>query len=315
MVGDMETDVIVIGGGAAGLAGATTLARSRRQVLVVDAGEPRNAPADGVHAFLSRDGMPPHELLALGRAELESYGGVVREGRAVTARVVERGFEVELSGGEVLTSRRLLVTTGLVDELPDVPGLRERWGHDVVHCPYCHGWEVRDQQIVVLANGPTAGHQALLFRQLSDDVTVMLNGRPDLEGDEARRLAALGVGVVPGKVERVIADASGITGVVVDGAVVPCTVVVVGTRMRARSGVLESLGIEPAELRMGDEVVASYVPSDPMTLVTSVPGVYVAGNVAEPQAQVITAASAGVRAGAQINMSLVLEDADALVNA
>src|SRR5215218_455070 len=151
-------DVVVVGGGAAGLSGAVALARSRRSVLVVDAGQPRNAPADGVHNYLGREGTPPAVLLADGRAELA--------GSVTAARRDEDGdFRVTLDDGREASARRLLVTTGLVDELPELPGLAERWGRDVLHCPYCHGWEVRDQAIGILATGPNAVHQALLFRQ------------------------------------------------------------------------------------------------------------------------------------------------------
>jgi thioredoxin reductase len=141
-------DVVVVGGGAAGLSGALILGRARRSVLVVDAGEPRNAPASGVHGFLTRDGMVPAELLRVGRAEVRRYGGRVLEGgRVASATAVDGGFAVALEDGRRVGARRLLVATGLVDELPDVPGIRERWGRDVLHCPYCHGWEVRDRAI------------------------------------------------------------------------------------------------------------------------------------------------------------------------
>jgi thioredoxin reductase len=164
----MTYDVVVIGGGAAGLSGALTLARARRSVLVVDAGSPRNAPAEGVHGFLTRDGITPAELVAIGRQEVARYGAEVVVGEAVAARREGDGFEVTLGDGTSVGARRLLVTTGLVDELPDVAGVRERWGKDVVHCPYCHGWEVRDQAIGVLGTSARAAHQALLFRQWSN---------------------------------------------------------------------------------------------------------------------------------------------------
>jgi thioredoxin reductase len=157
-----EYDVVVIGGGAAGLNGALMLARARRSVLVVDAGAPRNAPAAGVHGFLSRDGISPAELLEIGRAEVRKYGGAILAGEVMaTAGEIGR-FTVTLADGTPIGARRLLVTTGLVDELPDLPGLRARWGRDVVHCPYCHGWEIRDQAIGILATGPMSVHQALM---------------------------------------------------------------------------------------------------------------------------------------------------------
>lgn len=185
-------DVVVIGGGAAGLSGALALARAQRSVLVVDAGQPRNAPAGQVHNFLGRDGTPPAELLAAGRDEVTRYGGEIINGTAQDATRDGDGFLVTLHDGREVRARRLLVTTGLVDELPDVPGLAGRWGRDVLHCPYCHGWEVRDRRIGVLATGPLAAHQAQLWRQWSPHVTLLLHGVPAPGAEEAERLAARG---------------------------------------------------------------------------------------------------------------------------
>jgi thioredoxin reductase len=315
-----DHDVIIIGGGPAGLAAATTLARARRDVLVLDTGEPRNASAHAVHSFLSRDGMAPGELLAIGRDELVGFGGRFLHEGAVSARVTEGGFDVTLSGGDVVSARRLLVTTGLVDELPPIEGLREHWGTSAIHCPYCHGYEVRDQALVVIATSPMAAHQALHFSQWSDKVTLVLDGQPAPEGVEGARLAAVGIHVVVGAVSRLVADSGRLTGVEVmssgaSGDVLPCEAVVVGPPFAARSAVLESLGIETAEFRVGETVVGTHVPSDPMGGQTSVPGVHVAGNVTDPMAQVIHAAGAGVRAAAMMNMGLIVEDADRLVAA
>src|SRR5262249_28753167 len=160
--------------GAAGLSGAVALARSRRTVLVVDAGDPRNAPASHVHNFLSRDGTPPSELYAAGRAEVTRYGGRVETARGTALAPDRERLGVRIGtriGHRTVAARRLLVATGLRDVLPDVPGLAGRWGIDVLHCPYCHGWEVRDKRIGILATGPAAVHQALLFQQLSPHVT------------------------------------------------------------------------------------------------------------------------------------------------
>jgi thioredoxin reductase len=174
-------DVVVVGGGAAGLAGAVALARSRRSVLVVDAGDPRNAPASGVHNFLTREGTPPAEIYAAGRREVTRYGGTLQAGR-VTALSRDGGrFAVHIED-QAVSARRLLVATGLRDELPDVPGLAARWGIDVLHCPYCHGWEVRDQRIGILATGPGAVHQALLFRQLSPPTSRPRSSPPPRPG-------------------------------------------------------------------------------------------------------------------------------------
>ena len=144
-------DIVIIGGGAAGLSAALVLSRARRKVLVVDAGLPRNAPAAHMHGYLSRDGMPPSELLDIGRDEVTGYGGEIVAGTVADLVPDGRtGFWVLLEGGQRISTRRLLVTTGLRDELPAVPGLSERWARDVLHCPYCHGHEVRDQQLGVI---------------------------------------------------------------------------------------------------------------------------------------------------------------------
>jgi thioredoxin reductase len=307
-----EFDVVVVGGGAAGLSGALILARSRRSVLVVDAGEPRNAPADGVHGFLSRDGLPPAELQALGRAEVERYGGQIRDGRVEMAVKKGDGFRVTLADGQHLRARRLLVTTGLVDELPDVPGVRERWGHDVLHCPYCHGWEVRDQAIGILATSTRALHQALLFRQLSTDVIVFAHTSPPFSAEDAEQLAALDIKVINGEVARLEIEDDRLVGVrLVDGTVIARDALVVATRMVARSEMLAPLGLRPTEHPMG---FGAYIAADPTGL-TAVPGVWVAGNVKNVAGFVVAAAAEGALAGAAINADLATADAQRAVEA
>jgi len=307
-----ELDVVVIGGGAAGLSGALMLARARRSVVVVDAGTPRNAPAAGVHGLLGRDGTPPAGLLDRGRAEVRSYGGEIVRGEVETVERDGDRFAVRVAGGGTLRARRLLVTTGLVDELPDVPGLRERWGRDVVHCPYCHGWEVRDRAIGVLATGPMSVHQALLFRQWSVDVTLFTHRAPAPDPEQAERLAARGIAVVTGEVAALEVAGDRLTGVrLADGTVIAREVVAVAPRMVARAGLLESLGLRAVEHPSG---AGEHVPADP-TGRTEVAGVWVAGNVTDLSAQVGTAAAAAAFAAAQINLELVTEETDAAVAA
>ncbi|MFC0627721.1 NAD(P)/FAD-dependent oxidoreductase [Kribbella deserti] len=298
-------DVVVIGGGAAGLAGAQALARFRRRVLVIDAGNPRNAPADGVHNYLGHDGRPPRELLAIGREELERYGAEVRQGEVQS---IEPGFRVTLADGTAVEARRLLVTTGLQDELPDIPGLAERFGRDVLHCPYCHGWEVRDQAIGVIATSAMALHQVEMFRQLSDDVTLFLHTAPEPSEEDWERLAARGISVVTGKVEGLEITEDRISGVRLStGQVIPRQALAIAPRFTARADVLKQLGLEPVQMLAGDYVIGSYIPAEPDGR-TSVPGIWVAGNVSDLRAQVISSAAAGLGAGASINMDLIAED-------
>ncbi|MFD7291523.1 NAD(P)/FAD-dependent oxidoreductase [Streptomyces sp. NPDC059863] len=308
-VGERRHDVVVVGGGAAGLSGALALARARRSVLVIDGGRPRNAPASHVHNFLTRDGTPPSELLAAGREEVTGYGGEIMTGDAVTAeRLDTGGFRVTLADGTTALARRLLVTTGLVDELPPVPGVAERWGREVLHCPYCHGWEVRDQPIGVLATGPLATHQALMWRQWSGDVTLFLGTAPEPGEEEYEQLAARDIAVVDGEVTGLEVTDDRLAGVTLAGGrTIPVRALVVAPRFTARADLLTSLGLAPVELARDGEVIGTYIASDPVGA-TAVPGVWVAGNVTDLMEQVLGAAATGLRAAGAINADLIAED-------
>ena len=300
-------DVAVIGGGAAGLSGALMLGRSRRSVVVIDAGEPRNAPAAGVHGFLSREGMAPHELLRIGRDDVRAYGVSIVEASVQSVQRTEAGFTVSLDSGTTVDARRVLVTTGLVDQLPDVLGVRERWGRDVLHCPYCHGWEVRDQAIGILATSPFAAHQALMFRQLSSDVTVFLNDAFEPSVEQEQQFAARGIATVPGRVASVDAEADALTAVVLtDGTRIAVEALAVMPRVAVRAGFLAELGLVPTEHEMG---IGDYIAVD-ATGATAVPGVFAAGNVTDPMAQVMGAAAAGAKTGAAVNGDLIMEETE-----
>jgi thioredoxin reductase len=302
-------DVAVIGGGAAGLNGALMLARSRRSVVVVDSGAPRNSPAVGVHALLGHDGIPPSELIERGRAEVRRYGGQVITGEVTTAARDGDWFVLALADGRSARARRLLVASGLVDELPDMPGVRERWGRDVVHCPYCHGWEVRDQAIGVLSSGPMSVHQALLFRQLSSDVIYLTHGMPP-NGEQAEQLAARGIRVVDRKVASLEVVEDRLVGVRLrDGTVIDRDALVVAPRMVARAGFLADLGLRATEHPSG---LGAHIGTDP-TGRTDVPGVWAAGNVTDLAAHVGASAAAGAFAAAQINADLVGEEAQVAI--
>lgn len=298
-------DVVVVGGGAAGLNAALVLARARRRVAVVDAGDPRNAPAAHMHGFLSRDGTPPSQLLEAGRAEVAGYGGELVADRVAR---IDEGFAVHLASGRTLNARRVLVATGLRDELPDVPGLRERWARDVLHCPFCHGYEVRDQPIGVLCglNPEIAVHLGLLLPQWSADV-VFFPHTNALSEDERERLAARGVQVVDGEVTGLAVEGDNLRGVeLADGRVVPRAALFVGPRFVPRDELLAGLGCAT-----GDHGLVS---TDP-TGRTSVPGVWAAGNVVDPRAQVITAAGMGSVAAIALNADLLQEDVERAIAA
>jgi len=302
-----EYDVVVIGGGAAGLSAALVLSRAQRRVAVIDAGEPRNAPAAHMQGFLSRDGLSPAELLRLGRQEVTGYGADVIAGRVSGVHRTSDAdprFEVRLADGDTLRGRRVLVATGLRDVLPDIPGVRERWGRDFLHCPYCHGHEVRAQPLGVIGGTREAVMHAHLVRQWSPDV-VLFTHTDGLAEDDREALLARAIGVVEGPVARLVVEGDALAGVeLTDGRFVPRTAVFVRPRMVPDNDVLAGLGCA-----LDDQ---GWVIAD-ATGRTSVPGVWVAGNVANPRAQVITAAGEGSAAAIALNADLVDEDIAAAV--
>ena len=301
---DERYDVVVIGGGAAGLSGALTLSRARRSVLVVDAGEPRNAPAGHVHNYLGREGTPPAELYAVGRGEVESYGGAIRTGRVVSVRREDDSFVLALDGGADVRARRVLLAAGLTDDLPDVPGVAERWGSTVLHCPYCHGWEVRDRAVGVVSTGPLGAYAALLWRQWTEDVVLFVHTGAEPGADDLEKLAARGVRIVRGEVAGL---EGGADVRMADGELVARDAVVVAPRFVANAELLADLGAVPVPMEMHGAVMGTYLPADP-TGRTDVPGVWVAGNAGDLSAQVIVAAAQGLKAGAMINADLIEED-------
>jgi thioredoxin reductase len=248
------------------------------------------------------------ELVALGRKEVESFGGTVESAEVGGVRRVDDGFEVTTADGRTTQARRVLITSGLEDRLPEIPGVAERWGRDVLHCPYCHGYEVRDQAVGILAVGPLAGHAAGLWRQLTDRVTVFRHDDDELDPETALRLDALGVPVVDGRVAALVVEADRLTGIRLEsGEVVAVDAAVVSPRAGARAAFLEELGLETVEIEMMGRVVATRLDADPFGR-TAVPGVWAAGSVVEPMAQLMASAASGLMAGAQINADLVEAD-------
>ena len=320
-------DVIIVGGGAAGLSAALMLVRARRRVLVVDARAPRNAKAGHMHGYLSRDGMPPLELLERGRDEVLSYGGVVVTDYVEKAERSEEGFHVTLASGCDATGRQLLVATGLTDVLPDVPGVAELWAEDVHVCPYCHGWEVQDGALATLATGPFSTHHTLLLRQWTDDLVYFLNGH-ELDAADRMKLTARGVRIEERLVRKLVTagedggggsssdsgngDGAGnggrLSGVeLADGTVVPRAAMFLVPRLEPNSTLLDALGCEK-------DAETGWVTTGAGGR-TSVPGVWVAGNVSDPTNGVIAAAGVASAIAAQINAVLVEADVEAAVAA
>jgi thioredoxin reductase/SAM-dependent methyltransferase len=307
---ERHCDVAVVGGSAAGLAAALQLGRQRRSVIVVDAGEPRNAPAAHMHSYLGHEGLPPAELTAIAREEVRSYGGEVVPGRVVDVTRTDDGrFRVDLVGGHTVFARRVLAATGLVDELPDIDGLAAHWGGDVIHCPFCHGYEVRDRRIVQIVTHPRGLHPAGLFRQLTARFTLVLHAGVDAGDPQVEALRASGVHVVDEPVRSIVTGDDGHVSAVElrDGDRVDADAVVVGARFRVRAEPFASLGLELVEDPSG---LGDVVETD-ATGATEVPGLYAAGNVTDPTQQVLAAAANGSRVGGMISFSLAAEDMEA----
>lgn len=303
---ERHCDVAIVGGSAAGLAAALQLGRQRRSVIVVDAGEPRNAPAAHMHGYLGRDGATPAELTGAGREEVRSYGGEILAGRVMAVARSDDGFRLDLVGGHSIVARRVLAATGLVDELPDIQGLAEQWGRDVVHCPFCHGFEVRDQRVVQIVTHAMGLHTTELFYHLSGRLTVVLHGDLDIDEGQVDLLRSGGVDVRHGPVRRIVTGLDGhVVAVEVDrGERLDADVVAVGPRFRVRAEPFLALGLVPTPHPSG---LGDFLATD-ATGLTSVPGLFAAGNVSDPSQQVLQASADGSRVGAMISFSLAHDD-------
>jgi thioredoxin reductase len=304
-------DVVVVGGGVAGLSAALMLGRARRNVLVVDGGTPRNTPAQHAHGFLSRDGIPPLELLRIAREELTAYPNVeVRGGEVASAVAGTRGFSLTSKDGSEIETRKLILATGVIDVLPSIPGLAELWGNGVYHCPYCHGWEVSDKRWAVLGEGPPYFERVALFRSWASDLVVLTNGTSSLSAVEKARLESLAV-----LDERCITgvtrtDNDDVTVSFDDGTTMTVGGVFIATPQVQRSPLAETLGCELEDFA---PTASRYVKIDPASGETTVKGVYAAGDMVGPQQNLVFSSAAGARAAIRLNATLAMEDAEAIV--
>ena len=293
--------VIVVGGSWAGLAAAMQLARARRRVLVVDAGRPRNRFAPAAHGFLGQDGRPPADILETARAQVLAYPTAeIREGEATHVRDHQGEFELALTSGETVRARRLVLATGVVDEPPDVPGLRERWGITVLHCPYCHGYEVADRRLGILATGDLSLHQALLLPDWSADVTLFTNGAWSPDTAQRDELAARGVRMDRRPVDALVGHAPALTGIRLhDGDVVALDALFTMSRTRMASTLAEQLGCA-----FDDGPFGPVIRTDEHKQ-TTVQGVFAAGDAARVPHNASFAAADGVAAGVAAHQSLI----------
>lgn len=293
-------DVLIVGAGPAGLSAALILGRSRRRVLVLDSGKPRNAPSPESHGFFTRDGATPAELLRLGREQLRPYDVEVRDAEVTDAVREESGFTVVLADGSRESARTLLLATGMVDPLPEIEGLRELWGTGVLHCPYCHGWEVRDRPLGVYGNGKAAAEFVALLRVWSRDLVLCTDGPADLEEEDRERLARHGVPVREERIVRLVEKEGRLERIVfADGGDLSCGALFLRVPPRQHSRLGE---------RLGSPLRADGLMDVDQAGRTSIPGLYAAGDISLKMNQVGLAAADGAVAGVAINHDLALQE-------
>ncbi len=296
----MRHDAIIVGGSFAGLSAAMYLARARRTVRIVDAGRPRNRFAEQSHGFFAQDGSVPAAMLDAGRAQVAAYPTVsFTQGDVIDATVTDDGFAVTLASGETLAAARLVLAFGLSDDLPDIAGLRDRWGKSVIHCPYCHGYEFSDRNLGVLNTMPMSVHQAMLIAEWGP-ATFYLNGGALPDAAALAELERRGVAIETTPVRALHGDGHGLSAIeLADGRHRPIDALYVGPRSRLNSDIAGRLGCAV------DEGVMSPIIRTDDWKGTTVPGVFAAGDIARGAHSVTWASADGVTAGVAAHRSLV----------
>lgn len=308
---DTRYDAVVIGAGTAGLSAALTLGRSMRRVLVLDGGPPRNNPASHAHNLFTRDGIPPDELLRLGKKDLEKYETVeVRESLAAGASGTDGDFWVRLESGETVAARKVLIASGVADEIPDIPGFTEAWGKGIHHCPYCHGWEIKGKALAVLGSGDSLIHRVTLIRNWSRDLVALSDGSKIPEEDR-KTIQALGIPIYEKKIARIESNSETgeLTSIVLeDGDPLAREALFTNPPQRQRSELAEMLGCEIEYVEM---MQAYMISADSMTRETTVKGVFAAGDAGRqlgPTQSLPNAVATGSNAGAFMNHALAVDD-------
>ncbi|MES2464966.1 MAG: NAD(P)/FAD-dependent oxidoreductase [Armatimonadota bacterium] len=296
-----DYEVIVVGGSFSGLSAALQVARARRKVLVIDAGKPRNRFAKAAHGFMGQDGRTPAEILDTARRQVLAYPTVrITEGEAKHARRIGERFQVTLGNGRQLWTRRLILATGVTDHLPEIPGMKELWGRGVMHCPYCHGYEVADRGLAVLGTSEKSAHQALLVRDWSSDVTLLTNGTDTLTDEDRERLKQRNVKIVEAPLARLIPRGRELAGVELkDGRTLPLAGLFIAPRCSLTSPLAQELGCEIEDGASGPVIKTDAFKE------TTVPGVFAAGDAARPLHSITFASADGVMAGVFAHQSLV----------
>ena len=294
-------DVIIVGAGPAGLSAALMLGRSRRRVLVCDTGRPRNAAARAVHGYLTRDGTPPLELLQIAREQLRQYESIEWRDVEVTAAECrsDARFHLSLADGSDVASRKLLIATGVTDDLPEIPGFHELYGRSVFHCPYCDGWEMRDRPLAVYGRGARGLGLALELTGWSRDLVLCTDGPSEVDAEGLTRLRRNGVALREERIVRLEGKESLERIVFAEGAPLPRSAVFFTTGQTQQSQLARSLGCEFSE--KGTVRTGKYE-------ATHLRGLYVAGDASRAVQWVVVAAAEGAEAAFAINTDLLRED-------
>lgn len=297
-------DSVVVGGGPAGLTAALLLGRSRRRVLVVDSGRPRNGVSHAAHSFLTQDGTPPLEIRRIGREQLGRYDVAVRDGEVASVDGQEGAFTVTFMDGSRASTRTVVLATGVTDELPAVDGLAAIWGSSAFHCPYCDGWEIRDQPVAFLAEGDlaamVAGHMGPLLRNLTADLVFLTNGSSSLDDAGRATLGQLGISRIETPITRLVSQKGQLERVeFADGTSLARKALFIAPQQHPNTALASQLGCELTT----EGLVSGLIVVDALGQ-TSVAGVSAAGDVATPMQQLATAVSTGTLAGAGLNARL-----------
>lgn len=294
-------DVIIIGGSYAGLSAAMALGRSLRRVLVIDSGLPCNRQTPHSHNFLTQDGKTPEEISMLARKQVEQYKTVeFLNGTATGGSKLNDGFQIETQSGHCFSSKKLIVATGIKDQMPAIKGFSESWGISVIHCPYCHGYEFRGRRTGIFANGDRAVHLAGLIHNLTKDLTVFTSGRASLSQEQFQRLAKANVSLVESEIVEIIHKNGHLSSLILtNGEQIQLSALYAAIPFQQHSGIPEMLGCELTE--------TGHIQVDSMQK-TSIQGIYACGDNSSPMRSVSSAVNTGAIAGAMVNMELANEE-------
>ena len=294
-------EVIIIGGSYSGLSAAMALGRSLRKVLVIDAGQPCNRQTPHSHNFLTQDGSTPAEISTIGREQVANYETITfLDGFAVEAKKTDSGFEIKTEKGELFECKKLIISTGVKDIMPKIPGFAECWGISVIHCPYCHGYEVRKQKTGILANGEFGYEFGKLITNWTDDLTIFTNGKSTLTNEQTGKLAGKGVKIIETEIEKIEHTDGKLDHLILkDGTQVPLQAVYAKADFVQSSDIHLTLGIELTE--------QGHIKVDPMQR-TNISGVYACGDTTTQFRSVSFAVSTGTMAGAACNKELIDQD-------